>query len=117
MKKSALVLYLFMQVCYSGYAQEGQISMDSLYSLSLEELMNIDITVASKKAEKISDAPGVISVLTREDIDRFGGISLKDLLERVPSLTTLSGSFTDRNAVASRGDMVKSTSSHVLILI
>jgi outer membrane receptor for ferrienterochelin and colicin len=117
MKKSVLVLYLFVQICYSGYAQEGQISVDSLYSLSLEELMNIDITVASKKAEKIADAPGVISVLTREDIERFGGISLKDLLERVPSLTTLSGSFTDRNAVASRGDMVKSTSSHVLILI
>jgi outer membrane receptor for ferrienterochelin and colicins len=113
-KRIVILLYLVIQVCYSGYAQSD---VDSLYNLSLEQLMNMDITVASKKAEKVSDAPGVISVLTREDIERFGGISLKDLLERVPSLSTLSASFTDRNAVASRGDMVKSTSSHVLILI
>jgi outer membrane receptor for ferrienterochelin and colicins len=117
MKKSLLVLYLLVQVYYSGYAQQEQISTDSLYSLSLEELMNIDITVASKKSEKLSDAPGVISVLTREDIDRFGGISLRDILERVPSLSPASGFWTDRNAIASRGDMVKFNSSHVLILI
>lgn len=115
MKKRLLLLCLLAQMCYSGYAQD--ISIDSLYEMSLEELMNIDITVASKKAEKLSDAPGVISVLTREDIDRFGGISLKDILERVPSLTPTSGYWTDRNAIASRGDMAKFTSSHVLILI
>jgi len=116
---------LAMCLCASSiYAQDlskesdaSQKSFEELSEMSLEELLNVPITVASKKAEKISDAPGVISVLTREDIDRFGGISLKDLLDRVPSLNAVSGSWTDRNAIASRGDMVKSTSSHVLILI
>jgi outer membrane receptor for ferrienterochelin and colicins len=117
MKKSLFLFHLIALLSYSAYAQQEQVAADSLYDLSLEQLMNLDITVASKKAEKISDAPGVISVLTREDIERFGGISLKDLLDRVPSLNAVAGSWTDRNAVASRGDMVKSTSSHVLILI
>ena len=96
------------------FAQEVE---DDFLDLSLEDLMNIEVTVASKTEERISDAPGVISVVTKEELARFGGMSLKDVLERVPSLTTLTGSFTDRNALASRGDMVKSTSSHVLILI
>src|SRR5262245_1752222 len=115
-----------LMMCFSAasvHAQESktvdvsQKSYEELSEMSLEDLLNIPITVASKKAEKIYDAPAVITLLKREEIDRFGGISLKDLLDRVPSLNAVTGSWTDRNAIASRGDMVKSTSSHVLILI
>jgi outer membrane receptor for ferrienterochelin and colicins len=117
MKKSFLVLYLLVQVCYSGFAQEQQVAIDSMFDLSLEELMNIDVTVGSKNAEKISDAAGVISVITQEELNRFGGVTLRDALERVPGLTSTKGSTFELYGLASRGDQVKSNSGHILYLI
>src|SRR5688572_17858027 len=81
---------------------EEQKSFDELASMSLEELLNLKVTVASKKAEKISDAAGVISVLTREELESFGGITLRDILERVPSMVGASSAFTERYGMASR---------------
>jgi outer membrane receptor for ferrienterochelin and colicin len=85
--------------------------------LSLEELLDVDVTTASKFAEKESDAPGIISVLSADDLKRFGGTTLLDILNRVPGLNASSGYLTDRSTIASRGDQVRFNSGHVLLLI
>lgn len=85
--------------------------------MSLENLVNIKITVASKSAENISDAPGVISVITQDQLKRFGGTTLGDVLKRVPSLLGTTVYFTDRSVIASRGDQVMPSSSHILLLL
>jgi len=105
-----------------GLYNQVDIRMSSLGSeliseMSLEDLLNMDITTVSKSAEKISDAPGVISVLTKDEISRFGGITLKDLLERMPGLIGSTVYMTDRSTIAPRGDQVLASSSHVLLLI
>ncbi len=87
------------------------------FELSLEELLNMNVVTASKKAEKQSDAPGIISVLTKDDLDRFGGTTLKDILERVPGLISSTTGYTNRTVITVRGDQVKQNSSHVLILL
>lgn len=48
-------------------------------NLGLDNLVNMEITVASKKAEKVSDAPGMITVYSQQDIDRYGYYNLADL--------------------------------------
>ncbi len=93
------------------------LKMDDLLDLSLEDLLNIEITTASKTSEKQSDAPGVISVITKDELQMFGGTTLKDILERVPSLISSTVYMTDRSTIASRGDQVPANSSHVLLLI
>jgi outer membrane receptor protein involved in Fe transport len=117
MKKKFWILSLFVSICYTGFAQEEPVLNDSLFNLSLEELMNVEVTVASKNAEKITDAGGVISVITREELDRFGGLTLRDALERVPSLNAIRANFLELYGVAVRGQQVKSNSGHILILI
>ncbi len=88
-----------------------------LVELSLEDLLNMEITTASKSAEKLSDAPGVVSVLTRDEISRLGGTTLKELLETVPSLIGSTVYMTDRTTVAPRGEQIQPSSSHVLLLV
>jgi outer membrane receptor for ferrienterochelin and colicin len=111
-----------MTLLLSGgvYAQEqpGQenIAVDES-QLSLRDLLNVKVVTASKSAEKLSDAPGVISVVTKDEIKRFGGNTLKDILERVPSLSAQTAFFQDRSLIAVRGDQLKVTSGHVLVLI
>lgn len=47
--------------------------------MSLDELLNMEITVASKKAEKLSDAPGSITAYSANDIEKMGYYTLADL--------------------------------------
>ncbi len=84
-----------------------------------EELLFMDISVvtASKTEEKLSDAPGVITVVTKDELERFGGTTLKDILERVPGLVGSSIYMTDRSMISARGDQFKDSGSHVLLLI
>lgn len=106
------VLFLgIMPVAAQAEVEEIGTDMD------FEELMNVTISVASKSEESISDAPGVISVLTSDELRRFGGTTLGDILKRVPSFLGTTVYFTDRSVIASRGDQVMPSSSHILLLI
>lgn len=58
-----------------------------LSEMSLEELMNIEVTSVSKKAEKRTEAAAAIFVLTNEDIRRSGATSIPDALRLVPGLS------------------------------
>lgn len=88
-----------------------------LASLELETLLNMEVTTASKFPQKLADAPGVISVVSKDELQRFGGITLGEILERVPGLQRASAYFTDRSLVAARGDQTKIDGGHILILI
>jgi iron complex outermembrane recepter protein len=54
--------------------------------MSLEELMNIEVTSASKKAETLSQAAAAIFVITADDIRRGGFTSIPEALRMVPGL-------------------------------
>lgn len=86
-------------------------------NLSLADLLDFKITVASKTEEKISDAPGVISVVTQDELKRFGGTTLGDILTRVPSLLGSTSYLPDRQMISSRGDQVGVTANHILLLL
>ncbi|MBL8212835.1 MAG: TonB-dependent receptor [Bryobacterales bacterium] len=86
-------------------------------SLALESLLKMEVTTASKFPEKLSAAPGVVSVITQDELKRFGVLTVGEALERVPGLAPTSSYFSDRNMFAVRGDYVKDNGSHVLLLI
>jgi outer membrane receptor for ferrienterochelin and colicin len=87
------------------------------FSLDLNSLLNMKVVTASKFSEKLSDAPGMISVVTKDELRRFGGITLREILERVAGLSGTTASFTDRSIVAVRGDQTKINGGHILFLI
>lgn len=59
----------------SAQSQEKEID---LYSLSLEDLMNIEVTISTKTRINLRENPGIVTVITREDIKRSGA---KDIIE------------------------------------
>jgi len=93
------------------------IETEELMDLSLEDLMNVTVTTTSKTAEKLSEAAGVISVMTREDMDRFGARTLKDVLMRMPSINMTTTYIGDRSCLSMRGDQISAAQNHVLLLI
>ena len=54
--------------------------------MSIEDLMNIEVTSVSKKEQKLSQAAAAIFVITQEDILRSGATNIPDLLRIVPGL-------------------------------
>ncbi len=64
----------------------AQTPQNDLTTLKLEDLMNLDVTSASKKAEKVSRVPSAIFVITEDDIQRSGATNIPDLLRMVPGL-------------------------------
>lgn len=70
--------------------------------LSLEELMNIEITSVAKKSQRLHDAAAAISVITRDDIRRSGATSVPELLRLAPGVQ-VSRIDASRYAVSIRG--------------
>jgi iron complex outermembrane recepter protein len=57
-----------------------------LTNLSIEDLLKVEVTSASKKSETLSKAPAAIYVITGDDIRRGGFSSVPDALRQVPGL-------------------------------
>jgi iron complex outermembrane recepter protein len=70
--------------------------------ISLEELINIDVTSVSKKETKLEQSPAAIYVVTPEDMARSGVSSLPDALRLVPGLDVAQVNSSDW-AISSRG--------------
>ena len=57
-------------------AAEGE----TIDDLDLMQLLNVEVSTATKTAESIDDAPAIITVVTREDIRRWGYRDVADVL-------------------------------------
>lgn len=79
----ALILFLGSA---QAFAQEQPAEDVDLYSLSLEELMNVPINSASKKDETLFDAPLSSYTITRADIDKSGATSIMEALRLAPGV-------------------------------
>jgi outer membrane receptor for ferrienterochelin and colicins len=115
---------LFFALCLAGGAT-AQVALPApssgggrdLGALDLESLLSTKVITASKFSENLADAPGIISVISQDELRRFGGMTLQEVLERVPGLSLTSAYFTDRSLVAARGDQTKINGGHILFLI
>ena len=105
----AIILVFLGQVVAQG--------TEELVTMSLEDLLNMEVITASKKAEKTTDAPGIISTITKEEIKYFGANNLKDVLERAASIQTISSHLFPNNVSAIRGDLRTLYDNHTLLLI
>src|SRR6266550_2249423 len=77
-------------VCFvrPGFAQQpdSSLSAEALKKLSIEQLMNLQVTSVSKRAERLSQTASAIQVITQEDIRRSGALSLPEALRLAPNL-------------------------------
>lgn len=64
-------------------ASGADAALSDLTELSLEQLMNVEIVSASRYAQRTSDAPASVTVITAADIRAFGYRNLADALQSV----------------------------------
>ena len=93
-------LACLLTVC-AGLAS-AQKAVHDLTEVTLEDLMNIEITSVSKKEQKLVTAPAAVFVITQEDIRRSGLSTIPEILRMAPGLDVAQ---VDNNewAVSARG--------------
>jgi len=82
-----LIIILLLMLFYASKASaQDTIKGKDLSDLSLEELMNLTIYSASKKVERLNAAPAIATVLTKNDLVYYAGLTLVDVLKYVPGV-------------------------------
>jgi iron complex outermembrane receptor protein len=112
-RAGALVIAVAAQMGASVAAAQTLVA--SLTDLSLEELSNIEITSVSRRAERLSDAPTSVFVITADDIRRSGATSLPEALRLAPNLQVARASANEW-AISARG-FNSASANKLLVLI
>src|SRR5260370_4837479 len=91
-----LFLALGLALCFEpGVAQQpdttaqrrdSSLSAAALKQLSIEELMNVEVTSVSKRPERLAQAAAAIQVITHDDIRRSSAPRLPDALRLATNL-------------------------------
>lgn len=82
-RQKSIFLYFLFIPAFHCLSQETRID---LTALSLEELVNIEVTTVSKKEEELFHAAAAIFVITGDDIRQSGATSLPEALSMVPGM-------------------------------
>lgn len=84
-KRLLALAVLAMLATANARADTGQ-EVPDVTAMSVEDLMNMQVTSVSKRAQKVADAPAAVFVITQDDIQRSGARNIPELLEMVPGL-------------------------------
>lgn len=82
----AILWSLIILLSWSPRANAQETDDGAILDLSLEQLLDVEITSVSKTAQKRSEAAAAIYVITSEDIRRSSATTIPDLLRTVPGL-------------------------------
>jgi len=109
---------VFLIIPFFSFAQ----SDSSLYQLSIDELLQPEenlltgkVSSASKIEQRVLDAPSIVNVISKERINKYGWVSLNDILYRQAGFSP--SQDYDRKTVSSRGVFEGWNNNHLLVLV
>src|SRR4051794_40257099 len=77
---------LAISLALAGRAARAEKPNEDFSRLSLDDLMNVEVTSVSKHAERIAEAPAAVTVISQDEIRRSGMNSIPELLRLSPGL-------------------------------
>ncbi|HPG26403.1 MAG TPA: TonB-dependent receptor plug domain-containing protein, partial [Myxococcota bacterium] len=86
-----------------------------LTQLSLEDLMNVEVTSVSKRSQSKLDSPASVHVITSEDLRRGGFTSVPEALRTVPGVQ-VARIGANRWAISVRG-FLQEFSNKLLVMV
>lgn len=85
MKNSLSLTFLIFLFLFSS-SVFAQTDSTDVFDMSLEDLLNMEVSVASKTALTTRESPGIVTVITEEEIRNSGARDLIDVLRLVPGI-------------------------------
>src|ERR1700740_302713 len=96
---SLILLAFFFDATVSAQSPR---EVPDISRMSIEDLMNLEVTSVAKRTQRVADAAAAVFVITQEDIRRSGAANIPEALRMVPGLQV---ARIDENkwAISSRG--------------
>lgn len=103
------------QVAVLGNANEINVILSSseLTELSLKELLQVNVSTVTLKEQKITDAPGIVSIITQEELKALGIRTIRGALLLIPGFVPLQND--DEQIFAVRG-IFATTNQKILVM-
>ncbi len=98
----AVASLLLESGCLLASTDSDSASISELKGLSVEELMNVEVTSVARHPEKLSEAASAVQVITQADIQRSGATSLAEVLRLANNLQVAQKNSHDW-AISARG--------------
>ncbi len=111
------ITFAYLLALTSTYALANEAETEALFTMDLEQLLNVAVDSPSKFSQLAADAPAVISVISRRDIEHFGANSLLEILDRSTSMSMTGSFFFPQNVASLRGDFESHSDNHMMILL
>ncbi|MGL1888368.1 MAG: TonB-dependent receptor plug domain-containing protein [Reichenbachiella sp.] len=100
MKKTLLGLCLILTTTISQAQDKNN---DDMSEMSLEELMNMQVSVGSANKLTLRETPGIVTVITEKEIENIAARDMVDVLRLVPGLE-FAGEFENTIGLGVRGN-------------
>ncbi len=100
---------LLATACSGAVQTETHERLQHYLSLSLEELMEQQVSISTQSDQPLSTAPSVVTVITAEDMRATGAANLVEALQAVPGLYVKRNRFGFRPLLQFRGSNDKQT--------
>jgi len=81
----SVILFIVLNLGLNLFAQVDSLKL-SYFKMPLEDILKMEVTTASRNAEKSSDAPATIYVINEEQIAIRGYTCLEEILEDIPEI-------------------------------
>lgn len=88
-RRAALTVAVLLGAALAPIAGAQSPSPEDLLQMSFEDLLEVKIRSAGKREEEIRDIPASVTVVTREEIERYGWIAFEELLRNIPAFYLL----------------------------
>ncbi|MGL1903170.1 MAG: TonB-dependent receptor plug domain-containing protein [Fibrobacterales bacterium] len=112
---NSTLLILIYSVCLVIPASANNTALDSLFTIPFEELLNVKVYSPTKQHQYISTVPGIISIITREELQLFGAHTVFEALNRLPNVMSNIGHSI--NTVSIRGSEFNFLKGNISYLI
>jgi len=110
------VAFLAMLFPSNIYSQDQDIKkIKKYFKMDLQQLLNLVITTAGKKKEKISDIPASVVLVTREEIETYGYQTLAEIVENIPGLYITDDYWSQNTGI--RGFWDYTSNRNIIILV
>lgn len=90
-KRASLIAVVLLTIGLPSFAKQDDANkVQDLFEMPLEELAEQSYTVhgASKYEQKVSEAPANVTIITAEEIRKYGHRTLAEILQSIPGLFT-----------------------------
>ncbi len=103
MLKYLIFTFSIMFCFFSSLSAQVNTKAKRLFDLSIEELMNVEVSIATKQDISQNAAPAIVSVITEEEILSMGARNIMDILMTLPGFDINHSIITHQDRAVVRG--------------